>query len=85
MNKLDERFVKQSSSHARFRREVGSPVNKPVPPNLKPWMLMQEDVLSAGGKHSNESDAESTHGCDSCEIESILVLGSGFDEAEFEL
>ena len=42
LRKLDERSEKQNLSHARFSRDVGSPVSKPVPISAQPWMLKDE-------------------------------------------
>ena len=42
IEKLDERSDNKPSSHARFKREIGSPVIKPNPLNAKPWMLRDQ-------------------------------------------
>ncbi len=40
--KLDERAALKSKSHARFKREEGSPRNKLVPPTSKQWMIKKD-------------------------------------------
>lgn len=42
LQKLDERSDRKNSFHARFSRNIGSPVSKPVPINAKPWMLKEK-------------------------------------------
>ena len=55
MNKLDEQNDQQNPSHARFKREIGSPVKKPVPSNAKPWMLKEAGNAEAQEATCNEN------------------------------
>ena len=58
MNKLDERSCKQGSVHARFQREIGSPVKLPVPAGAKRWML-KEEFQTLDNEHSQTVTVES--------------------------
>ena len=62
MNKLDERNDKQTSSHARFKREIGSPVTKEIPSSAKPWMLKEprtnEQECNSNEKEQSEDAAD---------------------------
>lgn len=58
MNKLDERSCKQGSVHARFQREIGSPVKLPVPAGAKRWML-KEEYQTLDSEHSQTVTVES--------------------------
>ena len=42
LNKLDGRAAAKSSYQPRTNRELGSPVEKPIPPMCKQWMINSE-------------------------------------------
>ena len=42
LNKLDRRAAAKFSYQPRTNRELGSPVEKPIPPMCKQWMINSE-------------------------------------------
>ena len=42
LNKLDKRAAAKSSHQPQTNRELGSPVEKPIPPMCKQWMINSE-------------------------------------------
>lgn len=44
IDKLDERSERKSKSHARFKRQVGTPLKTPRPRHIKSWMAKEEVV-----------------------------------------
>ena len=52
--KLDERAAAKGNSHARFKRQEGSVVEKIAPMSCKPWMLKKESVAE---RTSTESES----------------------------
>ena len=82
MQKLDERNEKESL-HARFIREIGSPVEKQIPPNAKPWMLWSADNADnteSGTVNSNEDEFESNPYNDPDENELVGIVANPADE-----
>ena len=83
MQKLDERNEKKDSSRARFRREIGSPVKKQIPPNAKPWMLRSTDCTDnteSGNVNSNEDEFEANPYDDPDENEFVGIVANSEDE-----
>lgn len=89
MNKLDERSCKQGSVHARFQREIGSPVKLPVPVGIKTWMLKKE-YQTVDNEHSQtvtletqESESNQMRSIESSEDEqSEPLFDSGSDDED---
>ena len=57
IGKLDERSEKQKKIIPRTKRELGSPVHKPVPSNAKKWMI-KPDLLKERGDQECDIDDE---------------------------
>lgn len=55
--KLDERVATKSNSHARFKRQEGSVVEKIAPVNCKLWMLKKENITERTTTESESSTA----------------------------
>ena len=64
--KLDERAATKSNSHARFKRQEGSIVEKTAPMNCKPWMIKK-------GAVTEESSRSSTVEARPSESETLIV------------
>ena len=73
----------KKSLRARFRREIGSPVEKQIPPNAKPWMLWSTDNTNnteSGTVNSNEDEFESNPYDDPDENEFVGIVANPADE-----
>ena len=85
MQKLDERNEKKDSSRARFTREIGSPVEKQIPPNAKPWMLTSTnstdntDNTESGNVNPSEDEFEANPYDDPDENEFIGIVANPED------
>lgn len=66
LDKLDERSSKKESTHAKYKRAVGTPLKKNAPSGIDKWMMKSQDQLSiqAEDASNNISSSESEHETD---------------------
>lgn len=81
IKKLDERSGKQNSSRARFEREIGSPVQKPIPANAKSWMITEK----VSTEENNNIDLREESNIDKSLPEPDNKSSFSFSDSSFDL
>ena len=57
--KLDERAAAKGNSHARFKRQEGSVIEKSAPMNCKPWMIKKDTGTEESSRSSTVEERSS--------------------------
>ena len=77
LNKLDSRSSKKQTSHARYKRSIGTPVKKTPPFGIMKWMTKPTE--SSAVQESSSSESENDVSGDNSDIWLIrLILCNNF-------
>ena len=59
INKLDERYYKKKSVHARYKRSVGTPTKKSLPTGIHKWLVKPVQSAEQPGQSAEQLPGQS--------------------------